>query len=958
MDINSIITKVTNEINNKTAPNTIAPAVVGNSIIELAEITKEAVEANATAIEQSKLKEWSANDYVSGSIVFYQGSVYESNANALATDIPGSSSKWIQRVRPTDEKYLGNVLTTAIGADKLRYIFPSGFLTSLTYSSSDNLPSGVSNVSQVSTSEGLKIVDSVGNSQDSKVSYFDTELVYNESLMGASVTAKLNKLNTSSPCIGLGVGSLTSPKAYTYRSTGALVYVEKFTTLILASNLPTYSANDVISIDIEKTATGLRIRTNKNGVSSSWVSHSNNLNGSILVAERGSADFVFEVNTTIFNQSKIYTDQQVETVKTEIDSKTTFSNASEGFAGVNIVETATGDVSGGTTRIIGKQIQGIGTIRFKKLEFYVKTAGQSQARLIILSRNEDGTFNAIREIAITLSVGLNTILAENVGAFTIPNGAYYGIHYVGGNFLAGVDKTPVATSFAIQGVASGNNLIAVSSNWLIQAKLSYSITDDRTVKQVVSEIEKALQPTEKITTTIFCSPNGNDSLGNGSIEKPFKTINRCITMHDGNYTKIVIAGGDYRERLRFSDIHTGTIEMVKNAKDVVRVLGSDQLTEWVKTPGYSNLWEIPFSKVIPAWDFDRVDHPIFEDKNPSAIIADEDRHPLQKGLSHRLPFTPIVPIQPNSDLESTLASLDQISAKYHYDGTKLYLHASNSSNPNINGFGYEVIQRGWNLYPSLTDTRIRPNLIMHSIQFLYGTTGFISSGFDLVTRYDCSGFAVASTGIWRDDTSDVYAVRDEGGYTGGDCTNGHRNSYSDHASQDMREGKTNCTYIDPWMHDAFDDGMSHHERHNVTVIGGLFEFNTDRGIVPANGCQLRGYNLHSRYNGQGRFNGVQYNDGAGFAVTNPATDGRKGTTAYFVNCLSENDNIGFSASDTNNILIALNPISINSVKYNYEATRSGKLELINPKLKNNEATKYKSETSGGLISNEGLNSLD
>lgn len=57
-------------------------------------------DAGSAGVNGKTTEAWTAKAFVSGSNVYYGGAIWESNADTLATDVPGTSAKWVARVKP------------------------------------------------------------------------------------------------------------------------------------------------------------------------------------------------------------------------------------------------------------------------------------------------------------------------------------------------------------------------------------------------------------------------------------------------------------------------------------------------------------------------------------------------------------------------------------------------------------------------------------------------------------------------------------------------------------------------------------------------------------------------------------------------------------------------------------------------------------------------------------------
>ena len=423
----------------------------------------------------------------------------------------------------------------------------------------------------------------------------------------------------------------------------------------------------------------------------------------------------------------------------------------------------------------------------------------------------------------------------------------------------------------------------------------------------------------------------------GSEIKPYKTINEAIEAVNGG-GKIVIRTGDYRETLALGTLSSGDYSFEVNRASKVRILGSEKLSGWVLTSGQTNTYEIPFTGTIPtATRFGKI---IYEDGNPSRPILDDEKHPLQKGLSYRLPFTEIVP-------KTSIAEVEAQAGTFYHDTVngKLYLHASNSTNPKTNGFSYENAVRGFNTTPSAQTNKII-NLSLSGLQFMYSTGGLSSVGFNTVRRENITVIGTIDYGCFRDDTSNIIAYNDEGAFCNGDGINGHFSSWGNYQSlTDHRSMQPVNVYYDCWMHDNWDDGISHHENHRYIIYGMLSEYNGDGGVRGSNDSNGTIYNGYSRKNGQ-----TDPSGGEGFSVVNPTINvNRNGCKLLLFNCFAEGNQRGYSSiSDDRNVIELINCISRNNLIAELNAG-SGKVISRNTLATNATPSKLKVTGGTGVI---------
>lgn len=436
--------------------------------------------------------------------------------------------------------------------------------------------------------------------------------------------------------------------------------------------------------------------------------------------------------------------------------------------------------------------------------------------------------------------------------------------------------------------------------------------------------------------TIFINVNSASAVENGQENTPFKSINKAIESVESSAT-FMISQGDYRETLPLANLQSGTYKFKTPKAHKVRILGSNKLGIFTKTSGYNNVYEIAYTgTILNASRFGRI---IYEDGNSSRPILETERHPLQRSLSHRLPFTAITEKTSITDVDANLGT-------FYFDSAngKLYISSSNGTNPNDNGFSYEIAQRDLNTVPTAT-TNKNINIEMNNLQFRYSNNGLWFRGFESVRRENISVIGVVGAGSLRDDTSNVIAYNDEGAYCNGDGINGHFSAFGNYmALTDNRSMSPVNIYFDCWCHDNWDDGLSHHENHRVIIHGILTEYNDDGGVRASNDSN------YTIYNGYARKNGLVTRSGEGFSVVNPTLNtSRNGCKMVIFNSISEGNAIGYAAiSDSKNVIEIINCVSRNNEVYELRVRAGAKIISRNSYATNADQDKIKAIELGTI----------
>lgn len=449
---------------------------------------------------------------------------------------------------------------------------------------------------------------------------------------------------------------------------------------------------------------------------------------------------------------------------------------------------------------------------------------------------------------------------------------------------------------------------------------------------VIEERITTAKARQSLTQYIDVSYSGESD---GSELKPHKSFTEAINSVNGS-ADFIVTGGDYRETIPLAALNDGKYSFSARMGERVRILGSNKLSGWVKTDGYTNVYETAFSGAIPSGS--RLGKRVFEDGKPSRPILDDERHPLQKGASFRLPFSTFTEV-------GSIALTDATAGKFFHDTVAgvLYIHTTDSSNPETNGCTYEIMTRNFNTsLPAKTKKKVEVGF--YGLQFYFGISGLRFLGYSAVRRENVTVMAVNGDAI-VDDCSNVIAYNDEAAYANNDGINGHFSSWPGFSAlTDHRSMQPVCIYFDPWTHDNFDDGMSHHENHRVVVHGILAEYNDDGGIRASNDAN------YTVYAGYSRKNGLVTGEGEGFAVVNPTVNpNRNGCKMTLFSCFSEGNSRGYaSISDSRNLIELINCVGRNNTVAELFCS-AGKIISRNTLATNSNPTKLKSISGSGQI---------
>ena len=480
--------------------------------------------------------------------------------------------------------------------------------------------------------------------------------------------------------------------------------------------------------------------------------------------------------------------------------------------------------------------------------------------------------------------------------------------------------------------------------------LRMSVSTNATERQV-KIFKQGVTPTpepERLNTIFYVDGiNGNDNNDGLTSSTAFKTTAKFVeTASNLENCTLIIAGGIYTSALNLTGLK-GNVSIIGKNNETIIFSGSDTLTDWTAVDGYNGIYKCSSNASIPVQgQYNNGRGMIFENGRPSKPILDEERHPSQKGLSHRLPFTIIQ--QSLADTLTNALSDIETNGGWYSDGSYIYIKNQDGSNPSTNGYTYEYEARSVFICPN---TIVK--LIIRNISFRFSTLP-IRFNAQFTERYNCSVFGVPGDGF-VDNSNRCRSFYDECAVCGNDGANGHYNDKSGWTSDNLRNSGEFVEYYYAWMHDNGDDGMSHHEASHIRVFGGLYEYNGDGGIRLSNSCNGELHDVYARKNGQDTISSNV--SGSGFDVVNGILSGdtRNGCNMLLYNCISEENNRGYAVATYNsNRLVLINCISKNnSIAELY--SKAGKLIAKNCKYIQSNSNKIKVIENDGTIDIESYN---
>lgn len=376
---------------------------------------------------------------------------------------------------------------------------------------------------------------------------------------------------------------------------------------------------------------------------------------------------------------------------------------------------------------------------------------------------------------------------------------------------------------------------------------------------------------ESIGSQYYVSVNGSDN-NDGSLNSPFATVNKALSM---NASDIYVLPGVYNQTIDLSLAMNADVNIYSYTPDG-RVIFRDPNSIIAETEntvdGYSKVHSVSIDKSFAAnniW--------IFQDgvNDEATLISNEERHPLQRGYKYRCHDTKISVCEASTLANALLEIESSDEYKWYLDTATSTLYFSRptpitSDNPLCASFGKSLFENG--------DRNI--SLRICGIESKYMIFDVSRTSKSVIT--DCKAVNVCGSGAFLYNfTLSCEFVRCEAArcYSGvnGDGFNAHSTNTGEIYSK-----QTTVSLIDCWSHDNNDDGYSDHERSEITIIGGLYEYNYKAGVTPSYGSHCTCYNVYSRNN----YAGFYY-----VGTMDEAEGGQYGQMLCHC-CVAENNNRG------------------------------------------------------------------
>ncbi len=329
--------------------------------------------------------------------------------------------------------------------------------------------------------------------------------------------------------------------------------------------------------------------------------------------------------------------------------------------------------------------------------------------------------------------------------------------------------------------------------------------------------------TEAALGSVYLSPTGNDSTGDGSIGSPFFSIGRAL--QEGK--RIIMRGGLYDygwvNPISLEGIMYQKVEIIAYPNETPIIFkGTKIATTATLMSGSTKVYEASVTyNPNTQWIYQ---YGIADEKT---LITDAERTAYHKGRTHRSPICTAIGVT------DSIASIEQSDDYlYYFDSSTNKVYFSCPVAPSASNFIY-------NGYANAFSTTNAPaGWSAHFVGLTFvGTSCNISNSCNSVLE-NCR----------------VYSARFSGGYVINNVKNatlkGCEVGYTDNGANTPSGDGINChvdngdsadyRLIDCWSHDSWNDGCSDHENTFAIIDGGLYEYNClsggGAGITPAYGA--------------------------------------------------------------------------------------------------------------------------
>lgn len=388
---------------------------------------------------------------------------------------------------------------------------------------------------------------------------------------------------------------------------------------------------------------------------------------------------------------------------------------------------------------------------------------------------------------------------------------------------------------------------AISGGEIVLAIRGASTWDD--IVMVVEDVNE-------YSKEVYVSTTGSDA-NNGTYDFPMATIQAAKYKAKG-IGSVVLKTGDYLDQQFTTALG---LNLKADTGSAVRLIYGTRFTSASIVGGTTKVYSVAYASTLDSsdaiWQHDVND--------ANSLITQADSHPLQRGLTHRLPSSKSTWLASTAALEASSGS------ETHFFWSAGTLYFTIITGTNLADNPIVVPDAGSEIQILIAD---QPNLTMSNINFLYRSVRLSSTKYKIE---DCSVLCSANSFGWQYGNANGEFIRCRAGGinynlgTGGDGFNG------------TATVTTTAKFTDCWAHDNEDDGDSLHSNCSSSIYGGLYEYNGG-GVVAASGGHIS------------IFNSVMRHSGAGASAQGATADSGNSTNILASGCLMQSNTTNSTAS--------------------------------------------------------------
>lgn len=437
---------------------------------------------------------------------------------------------------------------------------------------------------------------------------------------------------------------------------------------------------------------------------------------------------------------------------------------------------------------------------------------------------------------------------------------------------------------------TGEYIFPVTGNVYVEIRK----TDNSDFTESVSVLDSVVTISSKpkiFVSDAYVATNGSDN-NNGTMSSPYASITKAV---QSGANRVHILGGVYTETIDLTYAKSNLTLLNEEPTKIALIKAPNNVIATAASVYSGNIYSATFATHISTSNKWLYQEGIAD---ADTLITDAERMPQQRGKEFRCADTRIVNCVA-STLTDAIAEMNASEEyKWYQDGETLYFtcpEAPSETNPICYSPGSKV-------FINVPD---RMTINAYGLDFKYHSFNVSKSVGSHIEH--CSSGNVFGNGAFEYDQCSSITFKNCEAYRAnnllaGDGFNGHGLNIDDIYAHQVTARLTDC-----WSHDNCDDGYSDHERSEVVIEGGLYEYNGKGGVTPSYGSHCVCRNVYSRNNYAGFY----------YVGTAEAGEGGKYGQIMCYDCIADNNtsggtNTGFRCGGNGNIMRLFNCLSINN----------------------------------------------